>query len=154
MGVDYYVSFNWTLTTSHSPLCETNTLRWRVFCGYVLTGRSARPTTSGGDIFRCTFLPAAFGGQRPPVAPSFAARFLPTSLLNQRPPVAGTSSRFTLHDSLFTQLTPFGDSIFRCTAKDRGERRAKGIAIPLNPLGLMLTGNRTCFVPTCSQRCI
>ena len=31
--------------------------------------------------------------------------------------------------------TPFGDSIFRCTAKDRGERRAKGIAIPLNPLG-------------------
>ena len=33
--------------------------------------------------------------------------------------------------------TPFGDSIFRCTAKDRGERRAKGIAIPLNPLGLM-----------------
>ena len=30
---------------------------------------------------------------------------------------------------------PFGDSIFRCTAKDRGERRAKGIAIPLNPLG-------------------
>ena len=39
----------------------------------------------------------------------------------------------------FTDLsanpTPFGDSIFRCTAKDRGERRAKGIAIPLNPLG-------------------
>ena len=32
---------------------------------------------------------------------------------------------------------PFGDSIFRCTAKDRGERRAKGIAIPLNPRGVM-----------------
>ena len=44
---------------------------------------------------------------------------------------------FTIHYSLFTQLTPSGGSIFRCTAKDRGERRAKGIAIPLNPLGVM-----------------
>ena len=58
----------------------------------------------------------------------------------------------------FTDLsanpTPFGDSIFRCTAKDRGERRAKGIAIPLNPLGLMLTVNLTCFVRTFSQWCV
>ena len=56
----------------------------------------------------------------------------------------------------FTDLsanpTPFGDSIFRCTAKDRGERRAKGIAIPLNPLELMFWAILTCFVPTFSQQ--
>ena len=32
---------------------------------------------------------------------------------------------------------PSGGSIFRCTTKDRGERRAKGVATPFNPLGLM-----------------
>ena len=31
--------------------------------------------------------------------------------------------------------TPFGDSIFRCTAKDRGERRAKGLR-PLESPGV------------------
>ena len=60
----------------YRALCETNDLRWLCLSFYGFTGRSARPTTSGG-------------------------------------------------------------SIFRCTAKDRGERRAKGIAIPLNPLGVM-----------------
>ena len=34
--------------------------------------------------------------------------------------------------------TPFGDSIFRCTTKDRGERRAKGLR-PLESPELMLT---------------
>ena len=29
--------------------------------------------------------------------------------------------------------TPSGGSIFRCTTKDRGERRAKGVATPFNP---------------------
>ena len=58
--------------------------------------------------------------------------------LIRRPPVAVTSSLFTIHYSLFTQLTPFGDPIFRCTTKDRGERRAKGIAIPLDPRGNVL----------------
>ena len=55
---------------------------------------------------------------------------LRTALLFRRSPTAGTSSRFTLHYSLFTQLTPFGDSIFRCTAKDRGERRASSSQAP------------------------
>ena len=40
---------------------------------------------------------------------------------------------------VFTDLsanpTPFGDSIFRCTAKDRGERRAKGLR-PLESPGV------------------
>ena len=31
---------------------------------------------------------------------------------------------------------PFGDSIFRCTTKDRGERRAKGVATPFHPPGV------------------
>ena len=61
---------------------------------------------------------------------------------------------FYVFTDLSANPTPFGDSIFRCTAKDRGERRAKGIAIPLNPLELIVTGNRTCFVRTVPQRCI
>ena len=61
---------------------------------------------------------------------------------------------FYVFTGRFRQPTPFGDSIFRCTAKDRGERRAKGIAIPLNPLELMLTVNRTYFGCTSSQRCV
>ena len=32
---------------------------------------------------------------------------------------------------------PSGGSIFRCTTKDRGERRAKGVATPFNPPGFM-----------------
>ena len=36
------------------------------------------------------------------------------------------------------QLATSGGPIFRCTTKDRGERRAKGIAIPLNPRGNVL----------------
>ena len=41
-------------------------------CGF--TCRTTRPATSGGPIFRCTFLPAALLFQRPPGAPSFVAR--------------------------------------------------------------------------------
>ena len=41
---------------------------------YVITGRSARPTPFGEDILVFTFLLAAFGNRRPPVAPSFVAR--------------------------------------------------------------------------------
>ena len=59
--------------------------------------------------------------------------------------------RFYIH-SLFGR--PSGGSIFRCTTKDRGERRAKGIAIPLNPLGLMCWAILTCFVRTVPQRCV
>ena len=42
---------------------------------YVFTNLSTNPTHSVGTIFRCAFLPAAFGNRRPPVATSFAARF-------------------------------------------------------------------------------
>ena len=38
------------------------------------TNLSTKPTVSGGDIFLFMFLPAALLDQRPPVAPSFAAR--------------------------------------------------------------------------------
>ena len=48
---------------------------------------------------------------------------------------SGEGDGFYVFTDLSANPTPFGDSIFRCTAKDRGERRAKGIAIPLNPLG-------------------
>ena len=50
--------------------------------------------------------------------------------------------------------TTSGGPIFLCLKKDRGERRAKGIAIPLNPLGLIVTVNRTYFGCTTSQRCV
>ena len=40
---------------------------------------------------------------------------------------------------LSTNLTTSGGPIFRCTTKDRGERRVKGGATPFNPLELMLT---------------
>ena len=34
---------------------------------------------------------------------------------------------------LYPTSGPSGGSIFRCTTKDRGERRAKGVATPFNP---------------------
>ena len=34
---------------------------------------------------------------------------------------------------------PSGGPFFRCTTKEWGERRVKGVATPFNPLGLMLT---------------
>ena len=50
------------------------------------------------------------------------------------------------------QLAPFGDPIFRCTTKDRGERRAKGLR-PLESPGVMfwrkpdvLCANRSAMV--------
>ena len=53
-----------------------------------------------------------------------------------------------------TSPTPSGGSIFRCTTKDRGERRAKGVATPFNPPELMQDRILTCFVRTFSQRCV
>ena len=50
--------------------------------------------------------------------------------------------------------TPSGGSIFRCTTKDRGERRAKGVATPFNPPELMRDRILTCFVRTVSQQVI
>ena len=83
--------------------------------GYVFTGRSARPTTSGGGVLLFTVL----------LAFSFQSA------------LRGQCLAFYGFIGLSTIPTPSGGSIFRCTAKDRGERRAKGIAIPLNPLELM-----------------
>ena len=40
---------------------------------------------------------------------------------------------FYVFTSRSAQFTPSGGSIFRCTTKDRGERRAKGVATPFNP---------------------
>ena len=94
---------------------------------YVLNWRYARPTPFGDPIFRCTFF---------------------TNLSTKPTTSGGDIFRCTFFTNRSTFPTPFGDSIFRCTAKDRGERRAKGIAIPLNPLELIVTGNRTCFVRT------
>ena len=45
---------------------------------------------------------------------------------------------FTFSSYCSACFTPSGGPIFRCTTKDRGERRAKGIAIPLNPRGNVL----------------
>ena len=50
----------------------------------------------------------------------------------------GRVVRFYVFTSRSACPTTSGGSIFRCTAKDRGERRAKGIAIPLDPRGNVL----------------
>ena len=83
----------------------------------------------------------------------FCCTCLPSALLNLRPPVA-PSCLFYVFTSRSAQFTPSGGSIFRCTTKDRGERRAKGVATPFNPLGLMRDSILTYFVPTFSQRCV
>ena len=44
---------------------------------------------------------------------------------------------FYVFTDLSASPTTSGGSIFRCTTKDRGERRAKGVATPFNPLGFM-----------------
>ena len=66
----------------------------------------------------------------------FCCTCLPSALLNLRPPVA-PCCLFYVFTSRSTQFTPSGGSIFRCTTKDRGERRAKGVATPFNPPELM-----------------
>ena len=58
--------------------------------------------------------------------------FLLAALLFLRPP-EGRTLRFYVFTDLSTQPTTSGGSIFRCTTKDRGERRAKGVATPFNP---------------------
>ena len=47
----------------------------------------------------------------------------------------GSGEGFYAFTDLSANPTPFGDSIFRCTAKDRGERRAKGLR-PLESPGV------------------
>ena len=49
----------------------------------------------------------------------------------------GVIFMFYIFTDISVNPTTSGGHIFRCTTKDMEERRAKGIAIPLNPLGLM-----------------
>ena len=53
-------------------------------------------------------------------------------------PSGGDIVLFLVFTGRVRQLATSGGPIFRCTTKDRGERRAKGIAIPLNPRGNVL----------------
>ncbi len=66
---------------------------------------------------------------------------------------SGEGDGFYVFTDLSANPTPFGDSIFRCTAKDRGERRAKGLR-PLESPGVMFWAILTCFVRTVSQWCV
>ena len=75
----------------------------------------------------------------------------------------GASVFFVIQGMVFEVLRVYGHSlfgtasggnIFRCTTKDIEERRAKGVATPFNPLGLMRDSILTYFVPTFSQRCV
>ena len=112
---------------------------------YVFTNLSTNPTHSVGTprafasrhhIFRCTILPAAFGNRRPPVAVFFVVRFyLPLYFTGD---LRGRNLFVLRIYRHFLFGTTSGGPIFRCTTKDRGERRAKGIAIPLNPRGNVL----------------
>ena len=71
----------------------------------------------------------------------FCCTCLPSALLNLRPPVA-PCCLFYVVTSRSAQFTPSGGSIFRCTTKDRGERRAKGLqSRPLNS-GFLYGGMR------------
>ena len=100
---------------------------------YVFTDLSANPTTSGGKIFEFYVFTGILFSVQPPAAISFLYYVFTSRVLHN---------------------TPSGGSIFRCTTKDRGERRAKGVATPFNPLGLMRDSILTYFVPTSSQRCV
>ena len=60
---------------------------------------------------------------------------LPAALLFLRPPVE-MIFEFYVFTGRFAHLTPFGDPIFRCTTKDRGERRGKGVATPFHSPGV------------------
>ena len=53
-------------------------------------------------------------------------------------PFGDSIFRCTFFTCRSTLLATSGGPIFRCTTKDRGERRAKGIAIPLDPRGNVL----------------
>ena len=86
------------------------------------------------DLLVLRFLLAALLDRRPPVAPSFVARFyLPLYFTGD---LRWPCLIFYVFTGRVLFVTTSGGPIFRCTTKDRGERRAKGIAIPLNPLGV------------------
>ena len=102
------------------------------FLLYMFTKRSAQLTTSGGSIlFVLRFYQPLFF--------SYALRW--------------QFFAFYVFTNLSTSPTTSGGSIFRCTTKDRGERRAKGVATPFNPPELMQDIILTCFVRTVSQWC-
>ena len=84
------------------------------FCG--VSCRAAFLTPFGGKIFLFYVFTGILFSVQPPAAISFLYYVFTSRVLHN---------------------TTSGGSIFRCTTKDRGERRAKGVATPFNPPELM-----------------
>ena len=76
---------------------------------YEFTCRAAKPTVSGGDIFRCTFF---------------------TNLSTKPTTSGGAIVLFCVFTGRVRRATTSGGPIFRCTTKDRGERRASSSQAP------------------------
>ena len=106
----------------------------------------------GVGIRSFTSLRAALLVRRPPVAVFYFLRFYRPLYYSYA--LRGWCLAFYGFIGLSAFPTPSGGSIFRCTTKDRGERRAKGVATPFNPPELMQDRILTCFVRTFSQRCV
>ena len=86
------------------------------------------------DLLVLRFLLAALLDRRPPVAPSFVARFyLPLYFTGD---LRWPCLIFYVFTGRVLFVTTSGGPIFRCTTKDRGERRAKGLR-PLESPELM-----------------
>ena len=149
-----------------------------IFLFYVFTGRSAGPTPFGDPLsvltergeratkgLRSRPLDSGFlyGGMMPDVRTLYVFAVMQLTRLSQHRRSA-YPRRFSVllqlrqtrwhskNNQRFAYLTPSGGSIFRCTTKDRGERRAKGVATPFNPLGFMRDRILTCYVRTFSQQ--
>ena len=95
----------------------------------VFTSRSTYLTPFGGKFFE-------------------VYRFYRHSLFGT--PSGGRFLRFTVFTGILFSVRPLGGSIFRCTTKDRGERRAKGLqSRPLDSgflYGGMMPDVRTWYV--------
>ena len=91
-------------------------------------GRGAGRTPFGDIFFVLAFLLAALLDRRPPVAISFAVRFyLPRSATDG---LRWQYLAFYVFTCRVRQPTVSDGSIFRCTTKDRGERRASSSQAP------------------------
>ena len=134
-----------------------------IFLYLDFTYLSTLPTTSGGPIFRCTFftylstIPTPFGDS------IFRRTFLPTSLLFQHP--SGTPS-FAARRKIEEKGVPRRRKLHILRFAFRGKSSVVPLlllsppnplrwalagpllAAPLNPLELIVTGNRTCCVRT------
>ena len=131
------------------PHYSSGDLRWPYLSLYVFTSRGAKPATSGGDIFRCTFF--TYRSTFP--TPSGGTIFL---CLKKDSGERRTSSSQAPHPSFCLS----GQKLSRSAAPPLPTKPTSlgfggaPIGGPLNPQGLMLTVKRTCFVPTTSQWCI